>query len=185
MSRRTQLYVLGGLLVLLLVVFWSERAGDSGPEGVLASDAKFLPLSVEEPQLRLDLLEKLHKLEYSGTHRNIFSEVAPPPVLTPAEIKEKERQYPTVPVPPPLPPVDVPAQFFGYAAMQNSGKRVAFFLNGEDVLVVEEGSVFLSRFRLDKIGNDTVDVEETSTSRHVSLPMVKLPNADQPNPGNQ
>ncbi len=185
MSRRTQLYVLGGLLVLLLVVFLNERTGDSGPEGVLASDAKFMPLSVQEPHLRLDLLEKLHKLEYSGSHRNIFSEVAPPPVLTAAEIKEKERVYPTVPPPPPIPPVEVPAQFFGYAAMENSGKRVAFFLNGEDVLVVEEGSVFLSRYRLDKIGNDTVDVEETSTSRHVSLPMVKLPNADQPNQANQ
>jgi hypothetical protein len=185
MSRRTQLYVLGGLLVLLVVVFLNERTGTSGPEGVLASDAKFMPLSVQEPQLRLDLLEKLHKLEYSGSHRNIFSEVAPPPVLTPEQIKEKERQYPTVPPPPPIPPVDVPAQFFGYAAMENSGRRVAFFLNGEDVLVVEEGSVFLTKFRLDKIGNDTVDVEETSTSRHVSLPMVKLPNADQPGQANQ
>lgn len=181
MSRRSQLYVLGALLVILVVVFLNERSGDSGGEGVLASDAKFTPLSVQEPQLRLDLLEKLHKLEYSGSHRNIFSEVAPPPVLTPEEVKEKQRVYPTVPPPPPLAPVEVPAQFFGYAAMQNTGKRVAFFLNGEDVLVVEEGSVFLARFRLGKIGNDTADVEEISTGRHVSVPIVKAPSADQPN----
>jgi len=49
--------------------------------------------------------------------------------------------------------------------MKSSPRRLAFFLNGDDVIVVQEGSVFLSRFRLDKIGNDSADVEEISSGR--------------------
>ena len=62
--------------------------------------------------------------------------------------------------------------------MSNSGKRVAFFLQGDDVLVVEEGSVFMSRYRLDKINNDSADVEETSSGRHATVPMTQPANND-------
>ena len=186
MSRRTQLYVLGGLLVLLLVVFLSERTGDSGPGGVLASDAKFMPLSVEEPQLRLDLLEKLHKLEYSGSHRNIFVFGPPPPPPKTAEQVARDNYRAQGPhEPPPPPPVTVPAQLFGSALISKSGKRVAFFLNGDDVLVVEEGSVFLDRYRLEKIGNDSADVEETSSGRHATVQMVQPVNESGPGNPNQ
>jgi hypothetical protein len=75
--------------------------------------------------------------------------------------------------------------------MPQSGKRVAFFLDGDDVLVVTEGAVFLNRFRLDKIGNDSADVEEISSQRHVTVQMVAPANGNspgggdamQPNPG--
>jgi hypothetical protein len=40
------------------------------------------------------------------------------------------------------------------------------------VLVVTEGAVFLNRFRLDKIGNDSADVEEISSQRHVTVQMT-------------
>ncbi len=85
MSRRTQIGVLIGLVVLLVVVYLANRTQMPGLQGVLASDGKFQPLNVDEPQLRIDLLEKLQKLEYSGTHRNIFSAVALPVEPTAAE----------------------------------------------------------------------------------------------------
>ena len=70
--------------------------------------------------------------------------------------------------------------------MSKTGKRVAFFLNGDEVLVVEEGSVFLDRYRLDKIGNDSADVEETSSGRHATVQMVQPAGGDSapgaPNP---
>src|SRR6202050_2859923 len=128
MSRRTQIGVLIGLVVLLIVVYLANRTQMPGLQGVLASDGKFQPLNVDEPQLRIDLLEKLQKLEYSGTHRNIFSAVALPVEPTPEEKKRLEHQYPIVTHPPPPPPVQVPAQFFGYASMKSSPRRLAFFL---------------------------------------------------------
>jgi hypothetical protein len=150
----------------------------------MASDSSFQPLNVEEPELRLDLLEKLQKLDYpAGSHRNIFSAVALPVEPTP-EQQARMHQYPIVNRPPPPPPVQVPAQFFGYASMPSSPRRVAFFLNGDDVLVVQEGSVFMGRFRLDKIGNDSADVEEVSSGRHATVPMVAPPGG-QSAPGDQ
>ena len=184
MSRRTQVGVLIGLLVLLVVVYLANRTQMPGLQGVMASDSSFQPLNVEEPELRLDLLEKLQKLDYpAGSHRNIFSAVALPVEPTP-EQKARMHQYPIVNRPPPPPPVQVSAQFFGYASMPSSPRRVAFFLNGDEVLVVQEGSVFMGRFRLDKIGNDSADVEEVSSGRHASVPMVQPPGG-QSAPGDQ
>jgi hypothetical protein len=59
----------------------------------------------------------------------------------------------------------------------------AFFLNGDEVLVVQEGSEFLNRYRLDKIGNDSADVEETSSGRHATVQMVQPANNGDPGGG--
>jgi hypothetical protein len=96
-------------------------------------------------------------------------------VRTPEEIA-KERVYPTVPLPT---PVQVPGEFFGYAMTPSTGKRVAFFKQGDDVFVVAEGDTFLSNFRLIHIGPDSADVEQISDHRHATVPMVQPPAADQ------
>ena len=179
MAKRNQLYVLIGLLLIAVYVFYSERSETPGMSGVLASDSTFRPLNVEEPHLRLDLVDKIKKLDYSGSHRNIFIFGPPPPPPKSAEQVARENFRPQGPQrPPPPPPVTVPAQLFGSALMSKSGKRVAFFLQGDEVLVVEEGSVFLSRYRLDKIGNESADVEETSSGRHATVQMLQPANGD-------
>ena len=181
MSKRNEIYVLVGLLLVAAVAYYLSRSETPGLPGVLASDPTFHPLNVEEPHLRLDLLEKIKKLEYSGSHRNIFTfGPPPPPPKTPAQIAQENFHKQGPEPPPPPPPVTVPAQLFGYASMPETGKRVAFFLDGEDVLVVEEGSVFLNRFRLDKIGNDSADVEEVSSGRHATVQMVQPVGGDAP-----
>lgn len=181
MSKRNEIYVLVGLLLVAAVAYYLSRSETPGLPGVLASDPTFHPLNVEEPHLRLDLLEKIKKLEYSGSHRNIFTfGPPPPPPKTAAQIAQENFHKQGPEPPPPPPPVTVPAQLFGYASMPESGKRVAFFLDGEDVLVVEEGSVFLNRFRLDKIGNDSADVEEISSGRHAIVQMVQPVGGDAP-----
>jgi hypothetical protein len=42
-------------------------------------------------------------------------------------------------------------------------------------LVVHEGDTFLGGFRLDRIGNDSADVEEISSGRHATVPLVQPP----------
>src|ERR1700721_2442432 len=175
MSKRAKTYLLSALLLLLAYFTYSfvfPRDPGARLPGVLASETKFTPINVDEPQLRIDLIEKLKRDEYEGSHRNIFSfGPPPPPPMTQAQ-KERLEHKPYGPqVPPPPPPVSVGATLFGFASMPQSGKRVAFFLDGDDVLVVNEGAVFLNRFRLDKIGNDSADVEEISSQRHVTVQM--------------
>ena len=123
--------------------FTPNAAHGPGISGVLASDTTFHPLDVDEPHLRLDLLDKIKKLDYSGSHRNIFIFGPPPPPPKTAEQIARENYRAQGPQqPPPPPPVTVPAQLFGSALMSKTGKRVAFFLNGDEVLVVEEGGYF-------------------------------------------
>jgi len=177
MSRRTEIYLLAGLLVVLAVSayysFGSHMPSLQGG-GIPAVEAKFQPLDVQEPELRLDLLKKLQKLEYSGSHRNIFV-AAPPPPPTPVKAAEAAAPFVGPKLPPPPPPPQVPGEFFGYATQPKNGRRVGFFTSGDDVLVVSEGGTFLSRFRLVHIGNDSADVEEISSGRHVQVPMVQPP----------
>ncbi len=198
MSKRTQTYILGALILLLAYFTYSfvfPKDPGAGLPGVLASETKFTPINVDEPQLRIDLIEKLKQDEYEGAHRNIFSfGPPPPPPMTQAQRERLEHKIYGPQVPQPPPPVNVGATLFGFASMPQSGRRVAFFLDGDDVLVVSEGAVFLNRFRLDKIGNDSADVEEISSQRHVTVQMTAPASANggpgggggdptQPNPG--
>lgn len=195
MSNKAKTYVLGALLLVLGYMAYSLIFGKdagTGLQGVLASDVKFQPINVDEPHLRVDLLEKLKNEEYAGSQRNIFAfGPPPPPPLTPAQIAQRDHKIYGPQPPPPPPPVNVGATLFGYASMPQTGKRVAFFLDGDDVLVVTEGAVFLNRFRLDKIGNDSADVEEISSQRHVTVQMVAPASgggensAGNPGPGSQ
>jgi hypothetical protein len=181
MSRRAQIYVLAGLGVVLALLLYRTYRGDAaGPSGVLASDSKFQPLDVQEPRLHTEFLDRIRKLEYAGTHRNIFVAAPPPPEKSAVQLapaKPVER-FVGPQLPPPPPPLQVPAEFFGYATRSSSGKRVAFFTSGDDVLVVPEGDTFLGRFRLIRIGNDSADVEEIATGRHATVQLVQPP-ADQ------
>ena len=181
MRRKIQPYLLAGLLIAAATAYFANRNQVPGIAGVVAANGNFTPLSVQEPQLRLDLLETLKK-DYPSSHRDIFNYGPPPvPVRTPEQLIA-ERKYPTVPVPPPPPPVQVPGEFFGYATTPATGKRVAFFKQGDEVLVVAEGDTFLNNFRLIHIGNDSADVEQISDHRHATVPMLQPASTDQGTP---
>lgn len=175
-KRKAELWILVGLVAVGALVYFFNRDSVTGVPGVSAA-AKFSPLAVQEPQLRLDLLAKLQHDITGGSHRNIFTATPPPVEPTKAEkeaaIRASRRMGPELPPPPP--PVQVPGEFFGYAFRSPPGKRFGLFKNGDDVLVVAEGDTFLSNYRLIHIGNDSADVEEISTGRHARVAMIQPP----------
>jgi hypothetical protein len=167
MSKKTQGYVLGGLVAALLLVFYLNRGSGSSSEGVVA-DERYQPLKVDDPSLRMDLLDRIRNTEYSGTHRNIFTgEAPPPPPELVKKMKEEAERKRDIPAPPP--PVSVPAKFFGYVSDPRTANRRAFFTNGDDVFVVDQGGILLNNFRVLKINNNSVDVEEISSHRNTTL----------------
>ena len=89
MNPKTQRYVLGTLVVLLLLVYFFNRSS-SGIAPAAAPDAKFEPLKVEDPALRVYELDTVRKAEYKGADHNIF--VYGPPRPTPAEVAKKDRK---------------------------------------------------------------------------------------------
>ena len=173
MSQRTKIQALVVLLAVAVVAYLHSRNESPVMPSVLSADTHFQALNVKDPILRLDLLQKEQQENYSGSHRNIF--VAAPPPPPPAARVPVPRPFVgpvQPPPPPPPPPLQVPVEFFG---MQTSsrGKRMAFFKSGDDILTVNEGDTFLNRFRLVHIGNESADVEETSSGRHATVPLVQ------------
>jgi hypothetical protein len=164
MSRRNQIIVLVVLLAILAIVLYRNWGGPTALPVASAGDVKYQPLAVENPSLRLDMLERIRKFEYTGRHRNIFSASLPPPPPPKVDPTKQAQSGPPAPA-----PLEVPVKFFGYAADPQTGYRRAFFTNGEDVFIVAEGETLLSRFRLLHIGNSTADLEEIASGRRATL----------------
>jgi hypothetical protein len=167
MSRRNQMIVLGLLFVVLGIVVYSYYRPSGTSAKVPASDARFIPVNVDNPALRMDILQRFLNLEYKGAHRNIFTATLPPPPASP----QKTPVNVAPPVPTGLLPFTVEAKFFGYVSDSRGNHRRAFFAtaNNEDVFIAGEGDTLMGRFRVVKITNTTADVEEVSSGRRATL----------------
>jgi len=175
MSNRRKIALLIGLaVVFLFALYWGNRTPEIAP--VVSSADDFRPIEVDKPALRLDLLERLKKLQYGGSHRNIFSSVAPPPVAAavPPPVIAPMPSTPAAPAGPP--PLVIPATFYGYVTDSLTGMRRAFFLEGENVDILAVGEVLMGRYRLVQIGNSSAELEEISSGRRATLTM------EEPNP---
>jgi hypothetical protein len=186
MKNKKQIYWLVGLLAVFGIVMFWNRTSSSGGGGLTGATGKFQPLKVEDPQLRLDLLEKVRGAEYKGANKNIFiygPALAAPgtPGAAPEKVVEA-RRFVGPQLPPPPPALKVDATFFGYAVNPQTQNRLAFFSNTDDVFIVGEGGTLLNRFRLLKIGNNSADVEEINTGRRTTMEMTQ-PDAAGSNPG--
>jgi len=178
MTRRTQFIVLGVLLAVLAgAAFNFYRTRDSSQQNTpqpVSLDARFVPLNVDNPALRMDILKRFLALEYKGVHRSIFSATLPPPPAPPPS----KQQVAAVPGPPPGPPqLTVDAKYFGYVSDYGGSHRRAFFAtsNNEDVIIAGEGDTFMGRFRVVRLTNTTADVEEVSSGRRATLILEEPP----------
>jgi hypothetical protein len=171
MKRRPQFVVLAVLLVVLAATSLNfYRMRNVSPEdspAPISVNSQFAPLGVDNPALRLDILQRFLALEYKGVHRNIFSATPPPPPAPPPT-----QQVVVAPGPPPgPPPLTVDAKYFGYVSDYGGNHRRAFFAttNNEDVIIAGEGDTFMGRFRVVRLTNTTADVEEVSSGRRATL----------------
>jgi hypothetical protein len=75
--------------------------------------------------------------------------------------------------PPPPPPI--PLKFFGYVSPVSTGGKRAFFLEGDDVHVVNEGDLVKRRYKIVRIGVNSVVVEDTQFKNQQTLPLEEQP----------
>jgi hypothetical protein len=175
-SRQKRIALLAGLFALLLYILYvSNRSPEIAPV-VSSANENFRPIAVENPALKLELLSRLKKLQYEGSHRNIFSNAAPPPVSAAPAPSSAVVPPPINPVPTGPAPLVVPATFYGFVTDAKTGMRRAFFMEGENVYIIGVGETLLGRFRLMQIGNSSVEMEEIGTGRRATLTM------EEPNP---
>ncbi len=173
-SEKTRLSIMLPILAVLLYFVYANYKGTiASPAPVFDDTGNYQPMSIENPSIRFDLLASLHSVEYSGRHRNIFDDKAPPP-LTPT--------HPNFPGggnggsgiaagPAGPPPLVFPMKCFGYAEGPAVGSRRAFFTDGDDVFIAAIGETILNRFRLLHIGNDSVEIEELGSNRRATVAM--------------
>ena len=167
MKQKKQLAVLVVLVVILVAVgyfyFDSAKPVVTADAGSAAQNPQLL--SVDNPQLHKDPVEKARKTEYKSGGRNIFSREIPPKPPTPAEIRKANEQRTQVVQPIVIEKrvTPLPVKFFGYGTVPNGTARLAFFSDGDDVYVVKEGELLMNRFRILRIGNTNLEYEEVSS----------------------
>jgi hypothetical protein len=163
MKEKNQIVALVGLVVVAAMVwFWNTHQSPTSP-GIGSIATTYTPMAVENPAIQTWKIEKVQKTEYKSGGRNPFSAVAPPPPQ-PKVPQPGDKDF-VAPTPPPPPPPELPAKFYGYGTVPNGTARRAFLTDGDEVYIVAEGDTFLSRYRILKIGNATIEFEEVSSGR--------------------
>jgi hypothetical protein len=140
------------------------------------------PMSID-PTLRLDLLAKVQAVALTGGSRNLFAAGPPPPAALPPEPAMKIAgmgKRPAGPEPPPPPPAPqlppppppITLKYYGYSSAKDNRKH-AFFLDGDDILVAAEGETVKKRYRVVRIGVNSVVMEDTQFKHEQTLPLAE------------
>ena len=140
------------------------------------------PMTID-PTLRKDLLAKVQAVNMEGGARNLFQFSAAPPPPLPAEpripVGAKGRGPGGAPVqvagpPSPPPPPQAPPillKYYGYSSARGDNHKRAFFLDGDDILVAGEGDIVKKRYKVVRIGVNSVVMEDTQFKHEQTLPL--------------
>ncbi len=174
MKDRYKFLILAALVVVFLAVNFRNLFGGSSPSAPASATAS--PARTGRPEtripdadLRLQSLEPSERPTDGAAGRNIFEyghrpapEGAGGGRPKPVEVAQEE---------PPPPPPKPPVRFYGFAEGSASGARRVFLTDGEAVFVARQGDVILRRYRLTRIGNDSIDIEEISGANRWTVKM--------------
>jgi len=162
-----------------LIDDWKPRQGPKNPED------RPDPATID-PTVRLDLLAKVQAVEPAAAGRNLFVfGAAPPPpqAAVPAlpknvaKIVVNQQPPPSVPQGPPPPPTAPPMTFkyYGYKISATDGHKAAFLLDGDDILVAGENDTIKRRYRVVKIGINSITIEDTQFKSTQTLQLQENP----------
>ena len=182
------LAVLGTLAVLLVAYeFWpSSTSAPSAAQTVSSGSGRPATrrtksgkvIAVVEPRLdptlELNLLKQSEDIKYAGNGRNIFvagSVATIPKPIAPGVTDANEQARLHMPTPPPPPP-PITLKFFGFANEPGEPKRV-FLSHGEDVFIAGEGEIVDRRYRVLRIGPNSVEMEDVLYNNRQSIPLTQ------------
>ncbi len=148
------------------------------------------PMTVD-PTIKLDVLQKVAAVNVESTHRSIFDFSQAPPPPPAAVAKADPKKGPPVPTPlaslpgnqathpagppPTAPPPAIPLKFYGYVSAVMQGNKRAFFAEGDDIFIATEGELVKKRYRIVRIGINSVVVEDTQFKNQQTLPLEAQP----------
>ncbi len=135
-----------------------------------------------DPTLHLELLAKLQNVAPAGG-RDLFNWGSAPvqtakltglePVVRTKPVGPPAPPPPPPPVLPPTPPPPPPItlKYYGIATRLDNGRRTAFFMDGDQILLEAEGASFGGRYKLIRIGVNSAVIEDTQYKRQQTLPL--------------
>ena len=186
-ENKTKTAVAAGLLLVAAFAMynWLSSSNDSAPSPAATkvatavnSAAKTLgkpaarrtgPVVLAQsldPTLRVDLLKTSEDVTYKGSGRDIFQNQPEPPP-TPKEVQPVIDTRP----PPPPPPPPIPLKFYGFTGNKSGAKEV-FLSKGDDIFIAKEGQIIDRRYKIIKIGPNSVEVEDVLTNNRQTLPLT-------------
>ncbi len=162
--------------------------GDFKPRlGAARPEDRVDPATID-PELRLDLLAKVQAEEPAAAGRNLFQFGAAPAAVLPPLPKNVQKiavnpqpivqPPPTVttnqtPPPPQAPPINM--KYYGYKIRKSDGQTEAFLLDGEEILVAFENQTIKQRYRIVKIAQKSITIEDTQFRSTQTLQLQDLP----------
>lgn len=169
MKQRSGVIVLLALVVVLVGINLARRTPAAPAPAAAAAPAagrgetRLSPSEIPDALLAVAERKPSAQVQAAAVRRNIFeyARVAAPPQQEPVA------EAP----PPPPPPPPAPVRFYGFAESSRGGKRQVFLTDGEGVYLAAEGDVILQRYRLLRVGKDSIELEEVSGRQHWVVPL--------------
>lgn len=162
MKQRGRLVVLLGLVtVLVLLQFRQPRqpAGATPAENRRATRAGASASLAGFPDSLLEIKQHRPEGHLAAARRNIFDygwRASAP--SAPVEVAA-------------APPPPAPLRFYGFAERGPGGKRQVFLTDGEAVYLAAEGDIVLRRYRILRVRNESIELEEVSGQQRWVVPL--------------
>ena len=167
--------VLAIIAVLFLARTYFGGTGEAAP-ATTATPAKSVaktgskPVSSLDPTLRTDLLKSAEDTKYEAKGRNIFMAYVEPPPQPKTPVYTPPTTPTPAPGPPPPPPIDM--KFIGFANKPGQAKQI-FLMQNEDVFVAKEGEIVNRRYKVVKINQNSVEIEDVLNNNRQSIPLTQ------------
>jgi hypothetical protein len=175
-KQRPRWIVFAGAGALMLLAAWALIPSDApGPTTPVRAGER-TPTRAESPLPVIDFARIANPPPAPGLgSRDLFDFAAPPPAPIPSPLPrsasaERDDEAPpiTVPTPTPLPPLNI--KYIG--AVERRGVKVAMLMTERsEVLTGQVGEMVGNRFRIVKIGLESVDIQEVGSERVRRIPL--------------
>jgi hypothetical protein len=136
-----------------------------------------------DPSLHLDLMAKLEAVPPAGEGRNLFAIGVDAPKLKGPETQVVVVPPHRVPGPPPIPPPPGPPppeplppitfKYYGFSTVRKDGRKAAFFLQNDVILIKAEGDMVAGTYKLVRIDRTTAVVEDVKSKRRQTVVLAE------------
>jgi hypothetical protein len=148
------------------------------------ADEPLDPMKVD-PTLRTELLTKVRSVEFGGVERNLFQFTSRKRVEAPDPEQVAKAQALLAKAEPPPPPVNreppkptkptappIKWKFYGFANKSDDARKRAFLLDTDGaVFVATEGDIFGQRYKIVRIGVNSIVIEDMQFKAQQTLPL--------------